>query len=64
MNWTRVRDVYADQNKRMTVFDVDLDLQKDANIKAVRRHSANGVIEFLFDPTTRPEENGAYKIED
>ena len=62
LEWTRVRNVYADQNKQMTVFDVEDDLKRNKFPKKVRQLIDNNELFFMFDPVRWDEEENNLTI--
>ena len=52
MFWTRVKNVTNAVNQRVTVFDVEMDIMTDKNLKQVRRDSVRETTALLFDPET------------
>jgi len=50
--WTRVKGREEMSHSRVTVFDIDKDLEKDRVLKTVRAGAARGTNEMLFDPET------------
>ena len=64
MFWTRVREVYTQRDKRLTIFNVDDDLLKDKNLRSIRKHISTDVNPFLFDPESHEKREDYYKIED
>ena len=50
MSWTRVRCVENSMHHRMTIFDVDEDLNADRSLKQIRKGSAREIGTMLFDP--------------
>jgi len=50
--WTRVKNREAMSHSRVTVFDIEKDLEKDRVLKTVRAGAARGTNEMLFDPET------------
>lgn len=64
MFWTRVREVYTQRDKRLTIFNVDEDLKSDKQLRNIRRHIATNVNPFLFDPESHEKREDFYKIED
>ena len=50
--WTRVKSREAMCHSRVTVFDIEKDLDKDRVLKTVRAGAARGTNEMLFDPET------------
>ena len=50
MSWTRVKEVATAGQKRMTIFDVEADLNADRSLKQIRKGSAREIGTMLFDP--------------
>ena len=50
MYWTRVKEVDAVNQSRVTVFDVEQDLKADKSIKQIRKGSVRDLGKMLFDP--------------
>ena len=50
MSWTRVKYLEQAVNQRVTIFDVEQDLQTDRNLKQIRKDSARDIGTLLFDP--------------
>ena len=50
MAWTRVKEVDAENQSRVTVFDVEQDLKADKSIKQIRKGSVRDLGKMLFDP--------------
>ena len=52
MYWTRVKNVEQAVNQRVTIFDVEEDLQAEKNLKQIRKGSVRNLGTILFDPET------------
>ena len=50
--WTRVKSREAMSHSRVTVFDIEKDLEKDKVLKTVRAGASRGTNQILFDPET------------
>ena len=50
MSWTRVKLLEQAINQRVTIFDVEQDLQTDRNLKQIRKDSVRDAAALLFDP--------------
>ena len=50
MSWTRVKLLEQAVNQRVTIFDVEQDLQTDRNLKQIRKDSVRDAATLLFDP--------------
>ena len=50
MSWTRVKNLEQAVNQRVTIFDVEQDLQTDRNLKQIRKDSVRDTATLLFDP--------------
>ena len=50
MSWTRVKLLEQAVNQRVTIFDVEQDLQTDRNLKQIRKNSVRDAATLLFDP--------------
>ena len=50
MSWTRVKFLEQAVNQRVTIFDVEQDLQADRNLKQIRKDSVRDAATLLFDP--------------
>ena len=48
MYWTRVKNVEQAVNQRVTIFDVEEDLQADKSLKQIRKGSVRNLGTILF----------------
>ena len=48
--WTRVKSTDESANKRITVFDIEKDLNTDKSLQQVRRNATSFTGSILFDP--------------
>ena len=50
MSWTRVKDVEQAVSQRVTIFDVQNDMEQDKYLKQIRKDAARQPGTLLFDP--------------
>ena len=50
MSWTRVKDIETAVNQRVTIFDVEKDMESDKYLKLVRKNAAREPGILVFDP--------------
>ena len=61
--WTRVKSREQMTHQRITVFDIEKDLEADRVLKAVRDGSTRTKGEFLFDPDSWKGKDDLLKID-
>ena len=50
MSWTRVKNIETAVNQRVTIFDVEKDMESDKYLKLVRKNAAREPGILVFDP--------------
>ena len=50
MSWTRVKEIGQAVSQRVTIFDVEKDLQSDKALKQIRQNAAREPAQLVFDP--------------
>jgi hypothetical protein len=57
MSWTRVKEVDAAVGQRISIWDVEADINLDKTLKQIRKGAVRDLGAIIFDPEFLKEQN-------